>query len=273
MAEPKRKRRWFRFSLRTLLVVLTLLCVWLGIKVNSARNQRQLVAKVHELGGQVKYDYEFLAPFGQISPPPEMDWLSRNLGVDYFHDVVSVGFGDDSEASNHSGQPLGELGTVLPLLQRVPTIRKLFFSGSNIRDGDVQCFSELRNLQYLLLFETNITGSGLKHLANARKLEMLWIFNSPITDQDLDPLLQLPMLKCLRLRKTKITDAGVKKLANIESLEALILEDDKISDASIEYLGKLPKLSDVDLTGTDVTPNGTQQLQALRPSLFIKCFP
>jgi hypothetical protein len=28
---PKRKRRWFQFSLRSLLIVVTLLCVWLGM--------------------------------------------------------------------------------------------------------------------------------------------------------------------------------------------------------------------------------------------------
>jgi hypothetical protein len=37
MTETKPKRRWFRFSLRALLVFTTVLCVWLGFKVNAAR--------------------------------------------------------------------------------------------------------------------------------------------------------------------------------------------------------------------------------------------
>ena len=113
----KPKRRWFRFSLRALLVVVTVLCLWLGIKVNSVRNQKQLVAKVRELGGKVKYDYEFGPdPFSPLDPPAEMDWLSKKLGVDYFHDVVSVTFGDSSEAKQPPRRPksLRELGSVLP---------------------------------------------------------------------------------------------------------------------------------------------------------------
>ena len=46
-----RKRRWFRFSLRTMLLATTMLCIWLGWKINAAREQRQAVAAVRELGG------------------------------------------------------------------------------------------------------------------------------------------------------------------------------------------------------------------------------
>jgi hypothetical protein len=36
---PRPKRCWFRFSLRTLIAVVTVLCIWLGIQVNAARRQ------------------------------------------------------------------------------------------------------------------------------------------------------------------------------------------------------------------------------------------
>ncbi len=41
-ATNKPRRRWFRFSLRTLFVLMTLLCVWLGWNVYQVR-QREAV--------------------------------------------------------------------------------------------------------------------------------------------------------------------------------------------------------------------------------------
>ena len=39
----RNRRRWFHFSLRILLLVVTVLCVWLGFKVNAARRQKEAV--------------------------------------------------------------------------------------------------------------------------------------------------------------------------------------------------------------------------------------
>ena len=60
MAEPIKRRRWFRFSLRMLLVVVTVLCVWLGFKVNAARRQKEAVEAILKAGGQVSYDYQLV---------------------------------------------------------------------------------------------------------------------------------------------------------------------------------------------------------------------
>ena len=55
--KTKRKRRFLRFSLRTLLLVMLVLCVVLGWTVNRAQ-QRRAVQAVKEMGGSVIYDFE-----------------------------------------------------------------------------------------------------------------------------------------------------------------------------------------------------------------------
>jgi hypothetical protein len=43
---PKRKRRWYQFSLRTLLVVTVILALvlgWLGKKIEQDRNEREII--------------------------------------------------------------------------------------------------------------------------------------------------------------------------------------------------------------------------------------
>lgn len=50
-AEPKPKRRWYQYSLRSLVVVMVLFCIlfaWVGYKVRKARRQRAAVVLLEE---------------------------------------------------------------------------------------------------------------------------------------------------------------------------------------------------------------------------------
>src|SRR5579863_4668922 len=62
LAQPKARRRWFQFSLRTLLIGVTLAGCgfgWLGVKVREARRQAAIVASITKRGAAVLYDYDF----------------------------------------------------------------------------------------------------------------------------------------------------------------------------------------------------------------------
>ena len=59
--KPKSRRRWLQISLRTLLILMTIVSGafgWLGLKAKQAREQRFAVAKILELRGDVYYDYQ-----------------------------------------------------------------------------------------------------------------------------------------------------------------------------------------------------------------------
>jgi hypothetical protein len=56
MTVAKPKLRWFQFSLRTLLVFVTLCaipCSWLAVKMQQAKRQREAVVAIEKLGGFV----------------------------------------------------------------------------------------------------------------------------------------------------------------------------------------------------------------------------
>src|SRR5688572_12050313 len=56
----KPKRRWYQFSLQTLLVVVTLLCIgpggYVAYEQRKARKQKAAVKAIEKLGGYVEYD-------------------------------------------------------------------------------------------------------------------------------------------------------------------------------------------------------------------------
>ena len=50
------KRRWLSYSLRALLAVVTVVCVWLALVANRAHRQERAVARIDELSGHVLFD-------------------------------------------------------------------------------------------------------------------------------------------------------------------------------------------------------------------------
>ena len=59
--KPKRKRHWFRFRLRTLLIAMLLLGVGLGLvgmRLVKYRRAKATVQWIHDNGGQVAFHYE-----------------------------------------------------------------------------------------------------------------------------------------------------------------------------------------------------------------------
>lgn len=97
--KPKRRRRWLRYSLRTLLVVITISCIALGYWAHRAGRQKAVVKWVKKNGGYVTYDFEFDGI--NIKPEPDPGLLQGILGEDYFYTVISVNL-DNSEIKDVS---------------------------------------------------------------------------------------------------------------------------------------------------------------------------
>jgi hypothetical protein len=231
------KRRWFRYSLRTFFVIITVLCLWLGAKLNAARQQQRAVEAVRGLGGNVKYDFED----GRISPLLEPPWLMTLLGPDFFHDVVSITI--DGGRNGHE-----DFGRILPQLRQLPRLRFLELNSGTLRDDDLQYLSELKDLDYLHLLANNqIDGGGFKRLANLTTLGKLFVNGNPISDHGLESIAVLPNITSLGLNGTKVTDA------------------------CIELLAKMPKLFYLNVSGSNISANGVRHLKDLRPDLVIDC--
>lgn len=198
------KRRWAQFSLGTMFVVMTGLCVWLAVQVNRANRQREAVAYVVSLGGKVGYDYQYRT--GEYSPaalPPVPAWLMNLCGVDWFASVALVQV--PSKAANDD---------VLNHLTAFQSLRSLDIRGRGVTD------------------------SGLGLLARCEGLEKLWLANTDISDAGMAILSKLPRLRYLVLRRTKISDSSIEQLATMQSLEDLDLSGTRITPVGAKGLSK-----------------------------------
>ena len=193
-------RRFLRFSVRGLVVLVLLIGVGLGWLVNSARTQREAVAEIREVSGIVEYDWEWhngnRIPHGKPWAP---GWLVDLMGVDYFGHVTAVELKDFSTPTDATIAQVGHLARLQQLIVFAPTLTE--FSLAHL--------SRLSNLTSLNLYGTRITDAGMAHLKRRTSLRELYLASTKISDAGLVHLSKLSNLTDLYLCNTQITGAGL----------------------------------------------------------------
>ena len=200
-AKPKHRR--LRYSLRTMLVVVLVLSVWLGWMANRAAKQRRAVDEIRELGGQVYYDYERDENDAEIRiprpVPPGPAWLRKLVGTDWLADVIVVRLRDVTDKE-------------LALLEDLPGLKRLFIRGRNVTDAGLAHLGTLDKLDYLEVEKFDISDDGLQQLSGLKNLEFLVLRDIGVTDAGLDHLESLSGLERLYLERTQVTAEGVNRI-------------------------------------------------------------
>ena len=244
MEDERPKLRWFRFSLRTLLVAVLVLSVplsWLAVKLEKARQQRNAWVALESLGAYMLYDWgddwgrlpstisNPFSPEATKALQPDSSWLRDVFGNDFFDRVESVSL-----------------------------------LNCKVTDADLEHVKGLPHLRHLSLDSPEITDAGLEHIAGLTSLEDLWLKNAQITDAGLEHLVGLTNLKRLKLTNTQITGTGLTHLAGLTNLELLTIHHTRVTDAGLTHLEGLTKLEELWLP-IQVTPDGERKLQNSLP--------
>lgn len=188
-AKPKRKR-WYQFSLLTLLLLTTAIAIgpggWVLYEQGRARRQKRAVALLLTTGGEVY---------------ARRVWHWSLLERDAPGKVVGIAL-RDRQTTDPLAAPLADLVDLV----------WLNLNDTQITDAGLAHISGLTRIKRLRLDETAVTDVGLAHVAKLKSLEMLNLSRTPVTDAGLVHLAALTNLKELNLARTNVTDAGVAEL-------------------------------------------------------------
>jgi hypothetical protein len=168
LASPTR-RRWFQFSLRTLLIVALVLSIplaWVAARMRQAGRQREAVEAIRKLGGRVEYDHQRENIDGyrvlDLSRKlPGRKWLRGSFGDDFFSNVDAV-----------------------------------TLDGQKVSDADLQSLAGLSRVKELTLTNIDITDAGLEYLKRLEQLEFVYLRGSLVTDEGVRSL-QQSLPKCV----------------------------------------------------------------------------
>lgn len=251
---PRRKRRLLQFSLRTFLVLLTVVCIWLGIKSQSVHKQREVAGLVQRLGGRLAYDYQYHDdPFSIVAPkPPPGPALLRSLvGDDFFADLVEV------EIDNVQD------GEVRRLAEQT-TIRHLVVSGM-LSDRSIESISHLINLERLEIHGGRYSGAGFSELSKLTKLRSLTISDTALSDDAAANIGRLVTIEELSLTNTRLASRQLRHFKDLQKLSTLDLSGNLVGDKGLEVLQEMKGLTDIRLQRSMVTAKGIKKLHEAFP--------
>jgi hypothetical protein len=203
-AESQVHRR-FRFSLRTLLVVFVIASFILAAHVHRMKNAQRQSQLVQDLLGDNKFtNYEYTQDEnwnpGRKSYP---NWLERWVGEDYLYNVDCVVIAD--------------------------------------RDNPVELIEKAVQLPYLRLVKLpncTITDENLRLLQNLKRLEWLELYRTPTTDTGVAIVAKIPSLKILDLRGTNVTDGCLADIESMKGLRSLYVGNTAITSQGIAQIAK-----------------------------------
>ncbi len=135
----------------------------------------------------------------------------------------------------------------IDLVVRLPRVVDLTMENVPVTDAGLERLRPASEIRRLILNESDITGRGLRALADLplrRGLSNIGLRGLKITDADLLVAKQFPNLRRVDLSGTRITDAGLKHFEGM-------------------------KLDVVNVKGTKVTEQGAARLQEASPGVKV----
>ena len=260
-AEPPTPRRHrFSFSLRTIML-LTLfiggMSAYFGKDVIRGLEEQAVVDQVSKGRTLVRYAHEYGNPQPQLPGNP----LLRSI------------FGQNYMARVHklrADDPIGEETIVqLPKLRELDALQ---LGPEKLSDRSVDALVRIPKLRALIFTGTEISPQQLRRLAESSSLIQLVLDRQSSTDAHLSQLKHFPQLESISLSDRSpaglgipTTDAGIASLVDINGLRHLsITFAPQITDKSLEHIGKFADLRFLDIVDTSITNQGVAHLVGMK---------
>jgi hypothetical protein len=155
----------FQFSLRGLLLLLTVIAVGCWYFTSSYRNKARAIARLEELGASICYDFNWPRPgvWNGSTDAPGKPWLKGVLGEHYAAEPVEV------QLFIHSNMRPEEFSDEDAILvSRVPTIEWLALFDTKLTDEGLMYLGAIRDLGRLDVEGTLVTKAGVKKFRQLR---------------------------------------------------------------------------------------------------------
>ncbi|MEO9595170.1 leucine-rich repeat domain-containing protein [Rhodopirellula bahusiensis] len=243
--EPRRRRLLTRFSLRFLLLGVTICSISFAWVAFSTKRQKAAIAALTENGGYVTYAGDAM---GQNTKPTFRTRfvvpLTRYVDTDLLLPVTEVRTRYLEEPSLKRGATYAP-PDVIYSVSEFPSVERVRLTHSEIKNEHLVALSGLRHLRHLNLSMTRLHEGKL----------------TPIASLD---------LISLNLKRTRVDDEGLKCLVGMTNLEYLNVTRTKVTGHGLQYIESLPQLKTLYMQRCLVTREDYERFKETRPDITVK---
>lgn len=264
LAIPTRRRRWFQFSLRTLLLMMLVFGCGLGWFTAKRRQAQQAWKRISdaEKVNIVLSAADDNHTTGHIWH--EGTWLEERLGI-----ALPSPLG--SAVVKTSRNPTPELQE----LAKFPELTDIWLEVENLTDEQLAPFAGEKRLTTLQIGWSPLRGTGLAYLAGNDSLEDLRLLHCEyLTDEAIYSIPKLPSLTQLTIENCPLTGVSLGHLATAcPNLKTLVLDDAPIKMEGLQEIGTLHSLKSLTINHVEIDNIGLSYLNDLVRLRELYCHP
>lgn len=243
----------FRFSLRSLLLLMLVVVLAIGFWARGWHRQKRLAAIVAAHNGDLRYRFQnqedVVRPVRDAKPWAPA-WLVSRFGLDAFCRADSVVFPDDAKLSTH------ELKEILVN----SGLRSLVLPNVTLDDETVDQIACLENLQHLFLDNSNLSDTQLRKIVRLSDLGSLGLAGTNVTGDGLDALKNMPKLGWFVLDSSQVTATGLHHIRNSSVTSLWIVG----TEGTVAKIADLPNLVYLAFDNVDDASIDARSLPGLR---------
>jgi hypothetical protein len=249
-------RRWPRFSVRSLLVLVTVSGLVLGAYTIFVRSHFQAYHREQATIAQLQDLEAVVSVFRRPRGPA---WFQKWKGGIYSHRVVELQI---------SCRVLSK--ELFAKLTAFGHLESLTINGNKISDQALAQLAPIRTLRSLSLRITHMQNSG-QHALRQLRLELLELITDHFGTNETNWIEDLNELKQLELT-APVADSDLKSLEPLPNLEELAISSKGVTDAGLVHLARFPNLRKLTL-GCPVSDAGMVHLIPLKRLERLVCCP
>lgn len=176
---PRHRRRWYQFSVRTLLVFVVLASMglsWLAVTIQKARRQQEAAKTILMYGSIIDFEDRSNC-YAEASL---LDHCAKRVVSVYIH-----------EEELRIDAPKGlSLKDCVGQLRHLPHLRSLTIANDTLHDSVLQHLGPLDQLREFAIYKADVTNAGLEHLKGLSQLQTLILLETKVTPEGVKKLQQ-----------------------------------------------------------------------------------
>jgi hypothetical protein len=307
MAERRKFRFRFRYTLRALLVLITLAAMWCGYHSYRARSERAALLVLNANGVKVTLDphksnaekLSFSAVYHRTvgeywgerfvssievtttMKPSIAHSLSSLPYLRVLHIIGSQSQGSRCKLPDGTLRPIlrnCDLSTLtlthcdicasdLDSLSQEKTLRILDLSNTNLSEDELVTIITLPSLESFTFSDCSVSGRNLVSAPGSQSLTDVNCMNTPVSTEFAAFVGRSHNLVILALSHPSIDDEFIEALGPHPALNSLWLSESSITDASIPYFEQMKALEFLTVGQERFTIEGARELRASKPDL------